>query len=353
MGNLSLAKRYIEPHNSAYQRLNDSEQATLRAKDLTQQLLTFSSGGAPIKKTASVAELLREGVNFALTGSNVKGNLYLQDDLWLTEIDEGQINQVIHNLVLNARQAMPLGGSIEVRAENVALKTSSVVEGAYLPPNRYVKITVKDPGVGISPEHLQKIFDPYFTTKQKGSGLGLATSYSIIKNHQGFLFAESELGAGTTFSIYLPASDKQAAKKIPIESRPLAGKGRILIMDDEPILRKMIVDMVKYLGYEAESAANGSEALVMYRQAREAGAAFDAVILDLTVPGEMGGAEAAEKLNRLDPEVRCIVSSGYSTDPIMAEYQEHGFVAVIAKPYQIAELNEVLIRVIGSTSEAN
>jgi PAS domain S-box-containing protein len=353
MGNLSLAKRYIEPHNSAYQRLNDSEQATLRAKDLTQQLLTFSSGGAPIKKTASVAELLREGVNFALTGSNVKGHLYLQDDLWLTEIDEGQINQVIHNLVLNARQAMPLGGSIEVRAENVALKTSSVVEGAYLPPNRYVKITVKDPGVGISPEHLQKIFDPYFTTKQKGSGLGLATSYSIIKNHQGFLFAESELGAGTTFSIYLPASDKQAAKKIPIESRPLAGKGRILIMDDEPILRKMIVDMVKYLGYEAEAAANGSEALVMYRQAREAGAAFDAVILDLTVPGEMGGAEAAEKLSRLDPEVRCIVSSGYSTDPIMAEYQEHGFVAVIAKPYQIAELNEVLIRVIGGTSEAN
>jgi two-component system, cell cycle sensor histidine kinase and response regulator CckA len=353
MGNLSLAKRFIDPQNSAYQRLNDTEQATLRAKDLTQQLLTFSSGGAPIKKTASLARLLREGVNFALTGSNVKGNLYVQEDLWLTEIDEGQINQVIHNLVLNGRQAMPLGGSIEVRAENVELKAGSIIQGAYLPPNRYVKIMVRDPGVGISPEHLQKIFDPYFTTKQKGSGLGLATSYSIVKNHEGYLFVESELGAGTTFSIYLLASDKPAAQKITLESSPLAGRGKILIMDDEPVLRKMIGDMLKYLGYESEAAANGSEALELYRQARQAGSAFDAVILDLTVPGEMGGAEAAEKLHRLDPQVRCIVSSGYSTDPIMAEYQEHGFVAVIAKPYQIAELNEVLIRVIGKASEAN
>jgi two-component system cell cycle sensor histidine kinase/response regulator CckA len=353
MGNLSLAKRFVEPQNRAYQRLNDTEQATLRAKELTQQLLTFSSGGAPIKKTASVAQLLQEGVNFALTGSNVKGNLYLQEDLWMTEIDEGQINQVIHNLVLNARQAMPLGGTIEIRAENVALKTGSTIQGAFLPPNKYVKIMVQDPGVGISSEHLQKIFDPYFTTKQKGSGLGLATSYSIIKNHQGCLFVESELGTGTTFSIYLPASDKQAVKKIAIESSPLTGKGKILIMDDEPVLRKMIGDMLNYLGYESETAANGSEALTMYKQAQEAGISFDAVILDLTVPGEMGGAEAAEKLQNMDPNVRCIVSSGYSTDPIMAEYQGHGFVAVIAKPYQIAELNEVLGRVIGKVSEAN
>jgi two-component system cell cycle sensor histidine kinase/response regulator CckA len=353
MGNLSLAKRFVDPQNSAYQRLNDTEQATLRAKELTQQLLTFSSGGAPIKKTASIAELLREGVNFALTGSNVKGNLYLQKDLWMTEIDEGQINQVIHNLVLNARQAMPLGGTIEVRAENVALKTGSTIQGAYIPPNKYVKIMVKDPGVGIPPEHLQKIFDPYFTTKQKGSGLGLATSYSIIKNHEGYLFVESELGTGTTFSIYFPASDKQPAPKITLERRPLTGKGKVLIMDDEPVLRKMISDMLKYLGYESETAANGSQALEMYKQAQQADASFDAVILDLTVPGEMGGAEAADKLHKIDPNVRCIVSSGYSTDPIMAEYKEHGFAAVIAKPYQIAELNEVLSRVIGKVSEAN
>jgi PAS domain S-box-containing protein len=353
MGNLSLAKRFINPQNSAYQRLNDTEQATLRAKDLTQQLLTFSSGGAPIKKTASVARLLQESVNFALTGSNVKANLYLQEDLWLTQIDEGQINQVIHNLVLNARQAMPLGGTIEVRAENVALKTGSTIQGAHLSPDKYVKITVKDPGVGISPEHLQKIFDPYFTTKQRGSGLGLATSYSIIKNHEGFLFVESELGTGTTFSIYLRATDKQEVKKIAIESSPMAGKGKILIMDDEPVLRKMIGDMLNYLGYESEAAANGSQALEMYKQAQEADVVFDAVILDLTVPGEMGGAETAEKLHKMDPNIRCIVSSGYSTDPIMAEYREHGFVAVIAKPYQLAELNEVLSRVTGKVSEAN
>lgn len=353
MGNLSLAKRFIEPQNSAYQRLNDTEQATLRAKELTQQLLTFSSGGAPIKKTAALTELLHEGVNFALTGSNVKAHLSLPEDLWLAEIDEGQINQVIHNLVLNARQAMPLGGIIEVQAENVALKNDSTIQGAHLSPGNYVKTTVKDPGVGISSEHLQKIFDPYFTTKQKGSGLGLATSYSIIKNHGGFLFVESELGIGTTFSIYLPASDKQEVKKITLESDPLIGKGKVLIMDDEPVLRKMIGDMLNYLGYESEVAANGNQALHMYKQAYEANVPFDAVILDLTVPGEMGGAEAAEELRKIDPQVRCVVSSGYSTDPIMAEYREHGFVAVIAKPYQLAELNEVLSRVIGKVSEAN
>jgi PAS domain S-box-containing protein len=353
MGNLSLTKRFIDPENQAYQRLHEAEQATWRAKDLTQQLLTFSSGGAPIKKTASVAELLQESMKFALTGSNVKGDIYLQEDLWLTEIDEGQINQVIHNLVLNARQAMPLGGTIEVRAENVILKHGSTIQGAYLAPNNYVKITVKDPGTGMSEEHLRKIFDPYFTTKQKGSGLGLATSYSIIKNHNGYLFVESELGVGTTFFIYLAASEKKAVKKIALEARPLSGKGKILIMDDEPVLRKMIGDMLKYLGYQSDTSANGNEAIDLYKQARESSAPFDAVILDLTVPGGMGGAETAEKLLALDPQARCIVSSGYSTDPIMAEYKEHGFVAIIAKPYQIVELNDVLSRVIGSASEEN
>jgi PAS domain S-box-containing protein len=351
LGNISLAKRYIDPENRAYGRLNESEQATLRARDLTHQLLTFASGGAPIKRAASVAALLQEAVSFALTGSNVKSKIVLPDDLWLTEIDEGQINQVLHNLVLNARQAMPLGGTIEVIAENLLLETGSFVQGAYLKPQKYLKIAVKDPGLGISEEHLQKIFDPYFTTKQKGSGLGLATSYSIIKNHGGFIFVESELGVGTTFFIYLPASEKSAARKSTSQERSLSGKGKILIMDDEPALRKMVSEILKYLGYEADTAQNGEEALALYKEALALREPYDAVILDLTVPGAMGGKEAAERLRAMDANVRCIVSSGYSNDPVMAKYWEHGFVAVIAKPYQIAQLSEVLGGVLGNASE--
>ncbi|MBI3652364.1 MAG: PAS domain S-box protein [Acidobacteria bacterium] len=353
LGNISLAKQYIEPSSRAYARLQDSEQATMRARDLTQQLLTFASGGAPIKKTASLANLLRESISFALTGSNVRSKIVLSADLWLAEIDEGQINQVLHNLVLNARQAMPLGGTIEITAENVTVEEGGFIEGAYLPPPRYVKLTVKDSGVGIAEEHLSKIFDPYFTTKQKGSGLGLATAYSIIKNHGGYIFVESDIGSGTTFSLYLPASEKRATQKNAAPRLNHSAKGRILIMDDEPALRKMISEILKYLGYEAAASQNGEEALALYRQALDTGQPFDAVILDLTVPGAMGGKETAEQLRALDATAKCIVSSGYSNDPVMAEYHEHGFVAVIAKPYQIAQLSEVLKQVVGDPSTVN
>jgi PAS domain S-box-containing protein len=353
MGNVSLAKRFIGPGNQAYQRLNETEVATLRARDLTQQLLTFASGGAPIKKTASLDGLLQESVNFALTGSSVRAKMSLQDNLWLTDIDAGQINQVVHNLVLNARQALPLGGTIEISAENVSLEQETVIQGAHLVAGRYVKLAIKDSGVGISEEHLQKIFDPYFTTKQKGSGLGLATSYSIVKNHSGYIFVESQLGVGTSFTIYLPASDKTFVKTSAPNLTPLSGKGKILIMDDEMVLRNMLGDMLNYLGYEVETSKNGNEALEIYEKALTIGKPFDAVILDLTIPGAMGGKEATQRLHEIDPKVRCIVSSGYSNDPVMAEYEKHGFVAVIAKPYHIAQLSEVLNSVIGGSSEAN
>ncbi len=345
-GNLSLARRFIEPQNKAYMRLNEAEAAILRAKDLTQQLLTFARGGAPIKRTSALAPLLEETVNFALSGSNIQSNLACQGDLWLVEIDQGQISQVVHNLVLNARQAMPLGGRLEIAARNLTLSSSPMIQGTELKAGKYVEITVKDEGVGIAEEYLSKIFDPYFTTKQRGSGLGLATAYSIIKKHDGYIFVDSLLGVGATFSIYLPASEKSMALQPANSELVLSGKGKILVMDDEEALRTMIEDMLTYLGYEYTGAACGEEAIEMYRQAYESQAPFQAVLMDLTIPGKMGGEEAVKKILALDPQAKCIVSSGYSTAPVMAEYKKYGFVAVIAKPFQITDLNEVLRNVL-------
>jgi PAS domain S-box-containing protein len=350
-GNLSLARRFIEPQNKAYLRLNETEVAILRAKDLTQQLLTFARGGAPIKRTSSITPLLEETVNFALSGSNIQSEIQSQADLWLAEIDEGQISQVIHNLILNARQAMPLGGKLEIAAQNIYVDSRAVIQGIQLRAGKYIKITVQDEGVGIAEEYLTKIFDPYFTTKQRGSGLGLATAYSIIKKHEGYIFVESALRTGATFSIYLPASDKSLAPKTAASEPVLLGRGKILVMDDEEPLRNMIDDMLTYLGYEFAGAASGEEAIGLYRQAMQSNAPFDAVLMDLTVPGKMGGEEAVKKILALDPQAKCIVSSGYSTAPVMAEYKKYGFVAVIAKPFQITDLNEVLQHVLLKSKE--
>jgi PAS domain S-box-containing protein len=349
-GNISLARRFIEPQNKAYKRLNETEAAVFRAKDLTQQLLTFARGGAPIKRTSAIAPLLEETVNFALSGSNIESKISSPDDLWLVEIDEGQISQVIHNLVLNARQAMPLGGKLEAAAQNVYVDSRTVIQGIQLRPGRYIKILVMDEGVGIAEEYLSKIFDPYFTTKQRGSGLGLATAYSIIKKHDGYIFVESELRSGATFSVYLRASDKSLIR--PPQSSPsvLSGKGRILAMDDEEAIRNMLDDMLSYLGYEFVGAASGEEAVELYRKAYESGLPFDTVLMDLTVPGRMGGQEAVKQILGIDPQARCIVSSGYSTAPVMAEYKKYGFVAVIAKPFQITDLSDVLQAVLGQQS---
>ncbi len=350
-GNLSLARRFIDPQNKAYARLNETEIAIFRAKDLTQQLLTFARGGAPIKRTSPITPLLEETVNFALSGSNIQSELSSQPDLWLAEIDEGQISQVIHNLVLNARQAMPLGGQLEIAAQNVIVDSSTVIQGIQLKSGKYIKISVRDEGVGIAEEYLSKIFDPYFTTKQRGSGLGLATAYSIVKKHDGYIFVESALRTGATFSIYLPASNKILTPKTASSEPVLLGRGKILVMDDEEPLRNMIDDMLTYLGYECAGAASGEEAIELYRRAMEANAPFDAVLMDLTVPGKMGGEEAVKKILAIDAKAKCIVSSGYSTAPVMAEYKKYGFVAVIAKPFQITDLNEVLQRVLLKSKE--
>jgi CheY-like chemotaxis protein len=306
-------------------------------------------GGVPVKETASIDELLRDTATFISRGSKVRCEFSLPDNLWPVNIDVGQISQVIQNLIINAEHAMPEGGIIQISAENIVIDKDSKIP---VSPGRYVKITVRDHGVGIPPEYLRKVFDPYFTTKQKGSGLGLAISYSIIKNHHGYIGVESEVGVGTAFYVYLPASGYVIPpKKHSVDIiRPLAGKGKILVMDDDDTLRTTLGKVLKSLGYDVVCVPEGGEAVEAYRKAKDAKEAFDVVILDLTVAGGMGGKEALQELLKLDPQVKAVVSSGYSNDPIIAEYTKYGFKDAVVKPYDIEKLSRVLDKIIRGNS---
>jgi CheY-like chemotaxis protein len=305
-------------------------------------LLTFGKGGAPIVRTTSVAQLLATSVDLARAGSQVRFDLAIPDDLWPAEIDVVQISQVFHNVLLNARQAVPEGGVVEVCAENM------VMEGGvpFISAGKYVRISIQDNGCGIPAEVLPKIFDPYFTTKENGSGLGLATAYSIVTKHHGHISADSIVGQGSTFHVHLPASEMSPVTQPTAMVR--MGAGRILVMDDEEAIRTLLVLMMGQLGYEAECTSDGEEAVKLYLRARESGREFVAVLLDLTVPGRMGGKEAAAELRRIDPSAKLIVSSGYADAPILAEFQKYGFDDVIRKPYTLADLSDVLAGVIGA-----
>ncbi len=340
LGNISLAKLYTASDEKVRAKLAKTEQACLRAKDLTRQLLTFSRGGAPVKKLMCLKGLIREAVTFALRGSNVSCELMIPEDLWAVEADEGQINQVMNNLILNAKQAMPDGGVIRAAAENFHVQSSQNVP---IGTGLYVRISVQDQGNGISGEYLPKIFDPYYTTKEKGSGLGLAMVFSIIKRHQGHVHADSAVGVGSTFHIYLPAKTQRALASQPSESAVIYGTGKILVMDDEETVREVAGEMLTILGYEPVFAKEGGEAIRIYRESADA---FGGVIMDLTVPGGMGGKEAAARLLMIDPDARIIVSSGYSIDPVMADYKAHRFAGRITKPFEISELSRVLDEVL-------
>jgi PAS domain S-box-containing protein len=350
LGNISLAGMDAAPGSELSESLEQAEKASLRAKALTMQLLTFSKGGAPVLKLASLTELLKDTAGFALSGSNVKCNLSIPAGLWHAEIDEGQVSQVIHNLVINAQQAMPTGGAIDILAENMVLsKTQGPGKGLPLKEGDYIRIAVTDHGTGILKDHLEKIFDPFFTTKQKGNGMGLAISFSIARQHGGHISVESELGSGSTFCLYLPASVQISTPKGDKKGtiKPV-GRARILVMDDEKGVRDIASRMLKHIGYkDIEFAEDGAEAIKLYKAAMKAGNPFNVAILDLTIPGGMGGQAAIRELLKIDPSVKAIVSSGYIDDPVMAKHRDHGFSGVVAKPYTIEELRKAVQEVIG------
>ncbi|MGR3220775.1 MAG: PAS domain-containing hybrid sensor histidine kinase/response regulator [Candidatus Anammoxibacter sp.] len=346
LGNTNLATTLTKAGNTdkVLESLSSIERASLRARDLTGQLLTFSKGGSPVKKTVSLVGLIKESSGFAVTGSNVECVFSVPEDLWPVNVDAGQMNQVINNIVLNAVQAMPQGGNIKINAENVAERDG---ERTPLAKNcNQIKISIIDQGSGIKEEHLANIFDPYFTTKQTGSGLGLATSYSIIKQHGGVITAKSEPGAGSIFYIYLPVSEKNVEKENAVADKPLVGSGKVLVMDDDDAIRDMCSQLLDFIGYEVECAEDGDKTLDMYKKAMESGKPFDVVIMDLTIPGGMGGKETIEKLLGIDTEVKVIVSSGYSGSPIMSDYKKLGFKGVIGKPFEIKDMNALLQQVI-------
>jgi PAS domain S-box-containing protein len=343
--NLFVAKTHLDSATEAYGLITESEKAAFKASTLTNQLLTFSREGAPVKVVTSLSELIENSVGFFLSGSNVDYQLDIGDGLWDVEVDRGQIEQALQNIISNADEAMPDGGTIVISAQNSLQADRSTLP---MPAGNYVRVSVQDEGNGIAQEDLDRIFDPYFSRKKQGAGLGLAAAYAIIKKHDGHLTVSSELGKGTTVSLYLPAcaetndTEPDAAAESERSDTEQQAQGKILLMDDEEIIRSAGKRLLTSLGYKVETCAEGKEALDLYSQARSEGNPFDAVILDLTVAGGMGGTEAMKKLLDLDEEAKGIVSSGYTHDPVMSNYKEYGFCAVISKPYNIDELRNII-----------
>ncbi len=318
--------------------LASAESASFRAKDLSNQLLTFSKGGEPVKKIIPIEKLVKESAIFSLRGSNIILEFSIPPETWNVNVDKGQMDQVISNICINANQAMPKGGVLNISCENITLSDDNQIFS--LNKGKYVKISIADSGIGIPSDHLRNIFDPYYSTKQRGSGLGLTTAYSIIKKHYGHVLAESELEKGTTFHIYIPASLEQIPEeKEKREDTLPARSGKILIMDDDDVIRDVVCMNLKSLGFTAESAKDGTEAIALYNKSIKSETPYDLLIMDLTIPGGMGGKETIKMLKKINSKVKVIVSSGYSNDPIMSNYTDYGFSGTLIKPYNIKELN--------------
>ena len=348
IGNLSLAKMYAKPGYEVYDVLAEAEKASVRAKDLTSQLLMFAQGGSALKRIICLKGPLEDWVGSALSNSQVKPEFSIPEHLRPVEADELQLHQVIDNIVSNARQSMPEGGVIKVKAENMDINSSSVLP---LEKGEYVLISIEDRGIGIPEKHLLKIFDPFYTTKQEKSGLGLANTYSIIKKHHGHITVASKLGVGTIFHIYLPAFQKKILSSEETLKTYPSGRGRILVMDDEEIVRLVISKLLSQCGYEAELVRDGEEMLKRYKAARGTGRPFSAVIMDLIIEGGMGGQEAIKRLLEIDPYAKAIVSSGFSNAPAMSNFTEFGFIGFLAKPYRLEELDDLLNEVLTTKGE--
>ena len=355
LGYISFAKLDLPRDNPVYDLLSEAEQAAVEARALTQQLLAFSKGGVPVKEMVNISSLLVDVTTSVLSGSTVRSEWNLPDDLWPVHVDTTQINQVIHNLVINARQAMPDGGVLTIRGTNLVFGSSTQIKGTTLSPGFYIKLSFSDEGGGMTQEQLNNIFDPYFTTKDTGAGLGLTTVYTIIRRHDGIITVESAPGEGATFDIYLPASSQiQEIDSVPQtqEQSPLQrGEGRILIMDDETDICDLAAKSLSQYGFEVETCDNGADTIELYRRSKEMGNPFQAVLMDLTVQGGMGGEEAIGHLKKIDPDVKAIVSSGYRNVSIMSNYKEHGFCDVVSKPYRVQDLIEIVQHVINGTEQ--
>ncbi|XHR28798.1 MAG: PAS domain S-box protein [Chthoniobacteraceae bacterium] len=339
IGNLSLSLMG-DPQGAVKDRIEASKNAALRAQDLARQLLTFAKGGAPIKRTASLRQLVLDTIGFSLSGTNIRSDFTLPNDLWAADIDAGQISQVISNLAVNAVQVMERGGTLYVSGTNVVVDIHNAPPT--LEPGRYIKISVRDEGPGIPEEIQKKIFDPYFTTKPTGNGLGLATSYSIVKNHDGFIGVESQPGRGATFNVYLPASEKEVEQEVKKPKAIVRRNGRILVLDDEEVICELISYTLNSVGYSVTPSYDAETTLRLYKDAMEAGKPFDLVIMDLTIPGGMGGREAIQELRKIDPNVKAVVSSGYAMDPIMTQCRDYGFCGSIPKPFDLNQLESAV-----------
>jgi PAS domain S-box-containing protein len=337
---LAVAKRRIDQRDKAVLMLDKAEAALQLSVKLTTQLLTFSKGGRPVKRTIALGPVIETSARFALSGSRSYCRFDLNDALWTVEADDGQIGQVIQNIVLNADQAMPGGGVVTVSARNEDLRNAPA---ASIPgQGRWVKIVIQDTGVGIPGERVQRIFEPYFTTKQTGSGLGLATCYSIVKNHGGLIEVSSIENRGSVFTVWLPASESVVRPSDRTETPAVLRRGRVLIMDDDEVVRDSVGEMLASLGQEVEFAVDGASAIEKYRSAKKAGSPFSVVILDATVRGGMGGEETIGILRKTDPNVVAVISSGYSDEGVTANYASHGFSAFLPKPFTCESLQTVL-----------
>lgn len=337
IGNISLAKMNLEENNPILEDLKNAENAALQARNLTQQMLTFSTGGSPIKSITSLKELIMEIAKFCLRGSNAICKDDIQDDLWNVNVDKGQISQVINNLIINAIQAMPKGGVVGIKASNEEIKQFETGK-----VQKMVKITIEDNGIGIPKKILPNIFDPFFTTKKTGTGLGLTICYSIVKSHGGYITVESEEGKGSKFYVFLPAIEEKESKPTIKENFDVNGSGIVFVLDDEPNILSLLKRILKQLGYEPYLFNTGEDLIKSYKEFMEKGESIKFLILDLTIPGGMGGKETLEELKKINPQVKAFVSSGYSNDPIMGEFQNHGFMGVIAKPYTIQDLKKII-----------
>jgi PAS domain S-box-containing protein len=348
LGNVSMVKMRLQSDNYASQKLDAAERAICRAQQLTQQLMTFSEGGAPALEVQSIDRIIRDASEFALRGSNVKCTMDIPCDLYPVRIDEKLLSQVFCNLLLNSDQAMPNGGVVKISVRNTAIiKNNSLL----LLPGNYVKIQIEDEGVGIPENHLKKIFDPFFSTKQSGSGLGLAIVYSVIRNHYGSVQIDSKMSVGTTATIHLPAANEPGGQVIPDEKEVKSGAGRILVVEDEEPVRDILEDALDKLGYKARLVSDGSEAVKLFKDGLEGGQPFDAVIMDLTIPGGMGGKQTIDELLKIDPDVKAIVSSGYSNDAILSNYSKYGFCGKLVKPYNIRTLGDLLETILRASEQ--